>query len=100
METDLDIIKDMLCRHKILSAIAWDHLEEFQDRMVKRLKVGQKEPAFETLRKRFRKACNNAHILGLCHKEYIGTTAYETSDTIGGKVCINYVEIEFYKMSK
>lgn len=98
--TDLDIIKDMLNRHKILSGIAWEHLDEFQERMKKKLKAGQKEPAFETVRNRFRKACNEAHRLGLCTKEYVGTTAYQTSDTIGGKVCINYTEMNFHKNSR
>jgi hypothetical protein len=97
--SDLEIIKDMLLRHKILSGIAYEHLDEFQERMTKRLKKGQKEPAFETVRNRFRKACNEAHRLGLCTKEYVGTTAYQTSDTLGGKVCINYTEINFHRNS-
>lgn len=97
---DLDIIKDMLKRHIILSGISYAHLDEFQERMTKRLKSGQKEPALETVRNRFRKACNEAHELGLCTKEYVGTNYYQTGDTLGGKVCINYTEIEFHNLSK
>ena len=47
MEKDLDIIKDMHLRHHVLSGIAFEHLDEFQERMTKRLRKGQKEPSFE-----------------------------------------------------
>lgn len=100
MEKDLEIIKDMLIKHRVLSGIAYEHLDEFEDRMVKRLKVGQKEPAFDTIRNRFRKACNEAVKLGLCTKEYVGTNYYQTGDTLGGKVCINYTEISFFNLSR
>lgn len=86
LESDLEIIKYLLRKYMVLSTISFDNLDAFEERMEKR----GRDIKFGSVRTRFRNACNKAYELGLCKKEYIGTTAYQTSDTLGGKSCICY----------
>lgn len=94
-ETDLDIVKDLLNRYIHLDTISLLYLCEFQDRAKWHVKDGE-EPRLGTVISRFRRALNEATKLKLCIKKSMGSSAYQTSDTLGGKSYNAYTEIKFY----
>lgn len=83
--TDKEAVLEIAKRKIYLDTISFEYLDEFET-MVK-FKPNVK---VSTIRNRFRKALNELADEGYCVKRWIGTTYYQTSDTLGGKSCLMY----------
>jgi len=82
---DVDAVKAMALRHIYLYTISYDLLDEFEG-----LVKASPNIKMSTVRTRFRRALNECVRQGIAKKSYQGTTAYQTGDTLGGKVYIDY----------
>lgn len=86
--SDIDAVLQIAKRAVFLSTIAFEHLDHFE-KLVEWKKPRNVQPV-QTVRRRFRAALNECARQGHCKKRFIGTTAYETADTLGGRSCIMY----------
>jgi hypothetical protein len=83
--SDINAVKLLAKKHIYLNTISWEYLDQFGDL----IKVNE-NTKYTTIRARFRKALNECASQGIAKKSYQGSTIYETGDTLGGKVYIDY----------